>query len=188
MSRIVALDTETTGLDPELEDVFEIATIDLDSGRERVWRIEPRLEVVAVMHPLAAEVNRYHERTVDPSWSWDEPYRVLEELHTTLDGAHLLGAVPDFDARHLTALFRRFDVGPPRWHYHLIDVETLAVGWLYGRDAEYGSVQLLPLPWDSDELSRLLDVEPALGEERHTALGDARWVKRLYERLVGGAS
>ncbi|MBW3663537.1 MAG: 3'-5' exoribonuclease [Actinobacteria bacterium] len=185
MSRIVALDTETTGLDPDVEDVFEIATIDLDTGIETVWRIEPRPEVVAAMHPKAAEVNRYHERIADPDWRWDEaPLTALHELRTWLDGAHILGAVPDFDARHLTSLYRRFEQLPPRWHYHLIDVETLAVGWLYGRDAEHGSVQLLPLPWDSEELSRLVGVEPPADEERHTALGDARWVKRLYERFT----
>lgn len=42
-------------------------------------------------------------------------------------------------------------------------------------------------PWRSDDLSRACGVEPPTPEERHTALGDARWVKRWYDHIMGGA-
>ncbi|HTE66667.1 MAG TPA: hypothetical protein VK736_10485, partial [Candidatus Binatia bacterium] len=80
----------------------------------------------------------------------------------------------------------------PAWHYHLIDVEALAVGWLSGLRSETtlatgAYAGFVPsLPWDSDDLSRACGVEPASEAERHTALGDARWAMRLYDAIVGG--
>ena len=198
MTRLVALDTETTGLDPDTEDVFEVAAVDLASGHEDVWRVPPRDEVVAAMHPKAAEVNQYHYRTSVAGWVWDDVDDALDDIFLWLDGAHIVGAVPDFDARHLASLFRRFGMEPPRWHYHLIDVEAMAVGWLHGcaagisRESGDEVVGVAPsvvddLPWRSDDLSRWCGVEPPSDDERHTALGDARWVARLYRHLTGGA-
>lgn len=194
MTRLIALDTETTGLDSTTEDVFEIATIDLATGDEQVWRIEPRAPVVARMHPKAAEVNRYHERTAAWDWDWHDEHLALSQLRYVLDGAHIVGAVPDFDTRHLTALYRRFGYADlPRWHYHLIDVEAMAVGWLHGQSAlaseigaGVGSDLDISLPWRSDDLSRACGIEPPAEAERHTALGDARWAARWYRALTGG--
>lgn len=183
MSGLVFLDTETTGLDERFEDVFEVGLIRED-GEEMVFRIEPRGEVVRSMHAKAAEVNRYHERIADPEWRWHHPEKALHSLYDELDGVHICGAVPDFDARHLTALYRRFAMEPPRWHYHLIDIEAMAVGWLYGTDPP----TVTDLPWDSDALSLACGVKPPADDERHTALGDARWCKRLYEAITGDAA
>ena len=191
MSRLVALDTETTGLDPDTEDVFEIAVVDLQTGAEREWHLQPRPEVVAAMHPKAVEVNRYPERVAEPDWNWHSTHHLDGPLRDLLDGAHIVGAVPDFDTRHLTSLYRRFGMEPPRWHYHLIDVEAMAVGWLHAmtRDGDLeGDDLALSLPWRSDDLSRACGVEPPSEDERHTALGDARWVARWYRTLTGGES
>lgn len=43
-------------------------------------------------------------------------------------------------------------------------------------------------PWRSDDLSRTCGVEPPSDDERHTALGDARWALRWYDAMTGGAS
>lgn len=67
-------------------------------------------------------------------------------------GAHLVGAAPNFDAEVLAALLR--DNGlTPSFHYHLIDVEALAVGWLCAWDRADGEPGIRP-PWRSDDLSR----------------------------------
>ncbi len=195
MTRVIALDSETTGLDSEREQVFEIATVDVVTGEEHVWRIRPDDEVVECMHPKAVEVNRFYERVADPTWRWDPPLHSLRRLRTVLAGAHIVGAVPDFDTRFLTATYQRFRMTPPRWQYHLIDVETLAVGYLHGYSAGWqtGSPStrlelpgvLRTLPWDSDDLSRACGIEPPGEGRRHTALADARWAARLYRRLIG---
>jgi hypothetical protein len=208
---IVFLDTETTGLDERVEDVFEVAIIGRHAEHE--FRIRPRRAVVERMHPKAAEVNRYVERTAPRTgWLWDDTDTALDRMRGLLEGVHICGAVPDFDARHLTALYRRFGQEPPRWHYHLIDIEAMAVGYIHGHngprckacghrtgdhgvhgcaeddEAAMGGCECpwtgLSLPWDSDDLSRACGVQPPAEEDRHTALGDARWVKRLYEAIT----
>lgn len=183
MSRLVFLDTETTGLDPLCESIFEIAVIAGD-GTEHVWRPRVLAHHVTDMHPIAAEVNRYHERTAAPDWRWQVPRTVALDLWPHLAGAHIVGAVPDFDTRHLTVFYDRLGIAPPDWHYHLIDVEVAAYGWLLYRDpdAAWG----LDVPWDSDELAEACGVEPPTEDERHTALGDARWVKRWWDTLHDG--
>ena len=47
---------------------------------------------------------------------------------------------------------------------------------------------LLSADCRSDDLSRACGVEPPAPEERHTALGDARWVKRWYDHITGAAA
>lgn len=181
MKRLIALDTETTGLDPHSEELFEVAVVDIDTADEKVWHLEPSGLAVRDMHPKAAEVNRYHERTAAEDWWWDDLDKAMDEMHGWLDGAHIVGAVPDFDTRFLTELYRTQGFIPPRWHYHLIDVEALAVGYLHGVSA--GPVDLA-LPWKSDDLSRAVGVEPPSGDDRHTALGDARWARDLYVAIT----
>ena len=63
-----------------------------------------------------------------------------------------------------------------RWHYHLVDVEALAAGKL----------GIAP-PWKSDELSAALGVT-ITEDDRHTALGDAKWAMRIYDAVMGGAA
>lgn len=184
--RVVFLDTETTGLDPAIEEVFEIAVIDGETGSEFEFHVEPMPEVIAAMHPKAAEVNRYHERTSAPDWWWGSPHATADRLAKLLVGAHIVGAVPDFDARFLTAFYQRLQYPVPRWHYHLIDIENLAYGWLLREPfTAQERNTLASLPWDSDALSQMCGVVPVPEDERHTALGDARWVARWWNRLHG---
>jgi hypothetical protein len=63
----------------------------------------------------------------------------------------------------------------PSWHYHLVDVETLAAG----------ALRMAP-PWDFDKL--LGEVGLTYDEaDRHTALGDARMVRDLYDAVLRGS-
>lgn len=204
---LVIVDTETTGLDPDTEQVFEIAVYDLDTDTYKTWTIEPHPDTIEAMHPKAAEVNRYHERTADKDWLWTvehyshgyenkEVHDMLHDLSNWLDGNHILGAVPDFDARFLTTMYKAFDFDAPRWHYHLIDIEAVAVGYMLHAKALHGLSssteawlkvqqidQLLELPYKSDDLAAWFGVEPAPEVERHTALGDVMWTKRWWEAM-----
>lgn len=87
------------------------------------------------------------------------------------------------------------------WHYHVIDVEALAAGWLartrkmqaagyieseiavrLNRDPIVG---IAPHPpWNSTELSLAVGVDPN-DFDRHTALGDAKWAKAIFETVMG---
>jgi len=72
--------------------------------------------------------------------------------------------------------------------------ETLAVGYLYSQANEFPGGKAADfvakgLPWDSDDLTAALGLDPVPEDERHTALGDARWVMRIYDAVTkGGAS
>jgi hypothetical protein len=120
-------------------------------------------------------------------------YAVLITLHEVMASrdverltraAHLVGAVPNFDADVLDRRMREHGI-LPSWHYHLVDVETLAVGWL-ARRSDRGRVNDIPtLPWDSEAVSRALNVEPPADNERHTAMGDAKWVRAMYDSIMG---
>ena len=188
MTPIYAVDTETTGLDDQTCDLFEIAVVDircaapwaLTPGLQKVWRVQPSTDALLEMHPKAAEVNRYWQRIDEPDWTWDDPQTARDEIRGLLDGAHVVGAVPDFDARFITEWYRRAGETPPRWHYHLIDVETLIVGYI----GHALPTLRLELPWNSDDLSRYVGIEPPDDEHRHTALADAIWAARVFTTCV----
>lgn len=216
MTKICFLDLETTGLDPDRHEIWEIGlilrvTADLEDGRtgwtdaEYLWRIQPMLPTA---DPTGLRIGRFYERTAgmvgyretecanladrDPSevcLPWSDPVALAGHLARMLDGAHIVGAVPSFDAaflsRWLPAHGQAFTA-----HYHLIDVEAMAVGWLEGQAAA-GRAEVdesitsgITLPWNSNDLSKALGVDPDL-YERHTALGDARWVRDQYDAITG---
>lgn len=99
-------------------------------------------------------------------------------------GAHLVGAVPSFDAECLGRLLRSCRL-IPAWHYHLIDVEALAAGWLSRHYPDQSAAEVLRLPWRSDDLSRACGVEPPGEADRHTAMADADWALRLFDAITG---
>lgn len=191
MSRLVFLDTETTSLDDTYGEVWEIGAIARTPGQpdsEHLWQIWPDLTTA---NPDSLRIGRFYERRLARpdqavkvfSETRLEPTTPAEIAHTLavlLRGAHVVGAVPDFDYRFLRRLLARYG---QCWtaHYHLIDVETLAVGWLHGtgRAGEVGD-----LPWDSKALSRAVGVDPAVFDA-HTALGDARWVRAIHDAVTG---
>lgn len=201
---LVFLDTETTGLDPRTHEIWEIGAIVREDGAmdyEYHWQIRPRIDDA---DPKALEIGRFHQRFAVPEFAaaarlgaagpwyfYKSIYEVFSEIAGVLQGAHLVGAVPSFDDAFLKEAFRihGLDVG---WHYHLIDVEALAIGYLHGRkyseteDAEWSNAVLdVGLPWKSEEMSRAVGIDPEQFD-RHTALGDARWAKAIYDAVTGG--
>lgn len=204
MTGIAFIDTETTGLDVDRHSIWEVALI-TPNGDEHVWQF-PVDESTA--DPFALNIGHYWDRrwnTVDdipwidaiynahqsssrrkhfpdegravaPSSAWCSYFRGLTA------GLHLCGAVPSFDEERLRRLFVANGL-IHRWHYHVIDVEALAVGHLYGRRSTPGGIGVA-VPWNSNDLSRSVGVDPD-EFDRHTALGDARWAKAIYEAVTG---
>lgn len=205
MTALAFVDTETTGLDPDRNEVWEVGLIlqdpDVpDANGEYLWHVDVDL---GRADSMALTIGRFYERwqgsavyagRTDPAEpNGDGPAHFVSAasfapLFARLThGAHLVGAVPSFDDAFLKRLLRA-NGACPGWHYHLVDVEALAAGWLAAgslpgeRSAE--TFDKCTPPWNSNDLSRAVGVNPD-DYERHTALGDARWAKAIYEVVMG---
>ena len=182
---IVFLDTETTGVHPERE-VWEVAMIRRDQAGERETSFFVHGVDLSKADPFGLRIGRFYDRHPDyrtgtkgQRHTGEETARLVE--HWTRD-ALIVGAVPNFDTEVLSVLLRRHGL-IPSWHYHLIDVEALAVGYLHGKVLD---AQWLGQKWESDKIGAALGIDPTPEDERHTALGDARWVMRWYDRIAEG--
>lgn len=207
-SKVAFIDTETLGLDPDYHPVWEIAVI-TEAG-ERSWfqKVGPRS--IKEAEPIALELSGFHDRydhdaALDPSDS-------IDRFASLTKGRHLVGMCPWFDSERLHRLHRatlepinwpgidRDGTGvkngyEPRrhpWHYHLIDVETLIVGWmaraLHDEPDGLGDVARLPdLPWKSSDLVRLIGIDPEAPEFQpaHQALADARLAQACWDKIMG---
>jgi hypothetical protein len=186
------VDTETTSLRPDRR-AWEIAVILRRPGQsddERQWFVDAADLDLGNADLGSLRIGGFFDR--HPQYRADEEprsgrsgqgrpeYDVLREVEALTRGAHLVGAVPSFDADVLGARMRARGICPA-WHYHVQDFETLIIGYLAG----LGRPVVPPLPWRSDDLSQLIGVQPPVNGERHTALGDARWAVRVWDTLLG---
>jgi hypothetical protein len=177
------LDTETTGVHPERR-VWEIAIIRREpEGTEHELLLQIENVDLSQADPRGLAISRYFERHFDFNAASSMPCDVVPEheaaklVENYLRGTHIVGCVPNFDTETLDPMLRRHRL-LPGWHYHLIDVETLAVGYLTARGEPPA------LPWKSETLSADCGIAPPADDERHTAMGDARWVRRWYDALT----
>ena len=201
-AQVAFVDIETTGLDPEHDAIWEIAIIVDDTPI--VWQQALTDRQIENVHPKAAEITGFHER-YDPTEA-TTPSSSIRRLMHLIGDRHMVGACPWFDSERLhrviLADIRRALPRELPWHYHLIDVENLAVGYLMGRAAAYGEMneayalgleiggwELMPLPWKSRELAAALGIDQdKLAFEwgdAHTALADAAWARAMFEAVFG---
>jgi hypothetical protein len=177
------VDTETTGVHPDRR-VWEVAVIRRDERGEFTFLWQVNDVDLSNADPFGLKVGGFYERHVSVTGGWDGPFddypvmyrpevEVARGVEQATRGAHLVGVVPSFDADCLDKMLRRHRL-LPAWHYHLVDVEAMAAGWLRSGP-----------PWRSDDLSRACEVDPPNEQDRHTALGDARWAMRWYDALTG---
>jgi DNA polymerase III epsilon subunit-like protein len=117
---LVFIDTETTGLDPNRHEVWELAYA-VGHGDVRSGTVYHSLRNA---DPTALRLNGYHDRVTERAAPAD--MQALEEAaKEALTGNTLVAANPAFDAAFLRARW-----GEALWRYRLLDVETFAAGVL----------------------------------------------------------
>lgn len=199
MTPIVWLDTETTSLGPDRR-AWEVAMIRRDDTGTRERRFFVKNVDLAQADMAALRVGGFYDR--HPQYAGDasddgfvtrtlagpvgpmllERYEAARKVEYITRGAVIVGANPGFDLETLARLLRSVHLFPA-WHYTPVNVKAMALGWLAGR----GQLGDLTATSRSDDLAAACGVEPAPDVERHTALGDARWVQRWYDHLTGAA-
>lgn len=164
MTVLCFIDTETTGLDYDRHDAYEVCW----------WREDANGPQTAVLpHSLdnaddvALKVGRYHERGITPGDH--QPRRAHRQLlRHDLVGVTLVGSNPAFDA----AFLRRALRAAP-WHHRLINVAEGGM-WVFGWDRPKGLADVA-----AECRARGYEIP----EPDHTAEGDVRATRAVYEAL-----
>jgi DNA polymerase III alpha subunit (gram-positive type) len=169
-TRFVFIDTEATGLDHRRHELTEVAWIvRFEDGTQAERRYFPE-HTTDGADADALELTQHAQRIAPqdktPASEWLAVF--LEDAKDAV----LVGAVPDFDARHLERMCHKLGL-EPTWDHHLLDVETLA----------------LPLIADGPQAPRsLAKTCAALGiphdkDQAHGALYDAQQAMRVFDRV-----
>lgn len=175
---IVFVDTETTGLHPWSDPIWEVAALRWNGGtfKEKVWHLP--IDVGRVSDWVRDNCRFAERYRLDDLTPVD---RFLDEFAEGFESygdnpVHMAGNVISFDAERIGRLYYSAGRDVP-WHYHIIDVEAVAVGAL---SASGTSVSL---PWRSSEVSEAFGVPVPDGT--HDALVDARWARDVMFAALG---
>ena len=189
------LDTETTGLDADVHEVWEAALLDPDSGEEHLWRIKPSL---AVFDEKALEIGGFYDRTrrmkdgglrvvdlagrdLSRPQPWTSARLLAPQLARLLARASVICAVPTFDRPFILALLKAHQEALT-CHHRMRDIGSMAYGYLHGTGLAGGETG--GTDFGTDDFAKLLGVDPAQFE-RHSALGDCRLVAAMLKVIEG---
>jgi hypothetical protein len=177
MSDAAFVDTECTGLRPD-DEIWEFAGLRRYADGSSSWlhMLIEHDEIRAATGLPEPFRSQYLARRGSPEERWPRKRAALA-IAEFLGDAVMVVAVPTFDSLHLTALLHRYRILAPNL-YQVVDVEALAGGYLAAKGQRVG------VPLDGERLSRELGVDPGR-YERHTAVGDVKWVRDLYDRITG---
>jgi hypothetical protein len=182
MTPLIFLDTETTGLRPDIHTPWEIAWVTAlhDGGSlEVIHRRTMMVDISATRldeaDNVALDIGRFAERWTDADKIPQD--LILRQMRADLGVlrqktgqiAHLVAAVPSFDHAMICNNWTGWPgFGEGLWHYHLIDVEILAAGRLG-----------VEPPYSSSDLTAAMNVTVDEAS-KHTAMGDVEWAMALY--------
>jgi CBS domain-containing protein len=161
----VALDTETTGLDPRTARIIEVGAVALGDGRvtERTFR-----SFVAAPVPIPAPATAVHGIT-DADLATAPPFPVVyEKLRDFIGSRAVIGHTLGFDLALLTAECERVGIAFTPWP--ALDIRFLAEI----ADPTLASFSL-------EGLAAWLGVPPG---ERHRALADAQMAAEIFVALA----
>lgn len=118
---------------------------------------------------------------------------IATDMAKLLDGVLIVGANPWFDAGHIGAFLREHEQALAA-DYHLRDIGSVADGYIAGYNMANGNLRFcghdVPPPMEGPKSGKLSDVAAAMGFspadwDPHTALGDARLARALWDAVHG---
>ena len=179
-TRLIVLDTETGGLDPERHALLSLAAVDSETGEAFVAIIRPAAELLVETEALAKNgfTHEFLEKNGRPE------REVLADFALWLAARRfslLAGCNVAFDRDFLRAAFARHCISCPLPH-RIVDLQTAA--WLAFETSH------LDLPAGKDGLPRLsLDhIAASLGHARsrstHDALEDSMLTLMVLQRII----
>lgn len=183
MTRYVALDLETTGLDPRFAQPVEIAAVEL-TGLDDPEALYGKVMSFVPYHPretvnnasqVSLAVNRYYERRLfEKMLTPRETDQCVAELVDLLTGATLVGANPAYDAAILWPWLSAHapEIEAPPWDFRLYDVELAT--------AVHADLDAIP------SLRSCCKRFEVSNNAAHTALGDAYAAADVFYALRTG--
>ncbi|KAB7753685.1 hypothetical protein [Mycolicibacterium mucogenicum] len=195
MTDIVFLDTETLGTEIDAP-IWELAAVRRNAnGNETPLHLfidhDPEPWMSNPKFPESFKADYRARYRTERSISRPDAAAVLKNFLT--GRPHIVGAVPNFDTERVAhQLLRPKGIGE-LWNYHLIDIENVVYGYLRAvseiltaSGATSPVDHCLQLPWNSNDLSRAVAVDPD-DFDRHTAMGDVLWCMAQYDAITGDA-
>jgi DNA polymerase-3 subunit epsilon len=167
------LDIETTGLNPVLSDIVEVAAMKVDERTLAVLdMVETRVRspTGTFLDPEAIALNGFN---LDDWLDAPSADQVLPQLRTFLDGSRIVGHNPGFDWAFLRTAYFRFGLAAPDIDCHLLDTASLA--WPLLRRGLVPSLSLR-------ELCAFFGIS---NEGAHHALRDVVRTYQLFLKLIG---
>lgn len=164
---LISLDIETTGLDPEVHEAWEVALVNEEEA-EHIWHFP--VTDLTTASPQALQMNGFYERAHIVG-EHDSLETQAREIARGTVGATFIGFnVAAFDAAFLAKLLCKYGYAPAWEHRHL-ELGSFVAGAV-------GAKHALSSRAVEDMVPRLSDEDP------HTALGDARWNMRVYRAVL----
>jgi DNA polymerase III epsilon subunit-like protein len=173
------IDTETTGTDPNLHEIIELAVIiakqvpregrgpKLEIIEECEWKI--KMERPERAEEQALRVNGYNE--VDWMFAINRK-KAMEEFAKKTESCSFVSHNLTFDYAFIQKAFEETQV-ENRMHYAKLDTISIAFARFYERDGDMRY-----------SLGYLCDIFGIKNENAHTALADAKALYQVYKKMM----
>lgn len=166
----VVVDVETTGTDPSVHEILEIAIVAMDGSVLFHSKISP--QQIETASPRALEINAFDPVLWEGAPRWQA---VAPKICQVLEGKQLVGHNVHFDKGFIFGMFSRYGLPVPDVMYQFVDTSTLIF--------EHLTPIWTDPPHDRLGLATVMKVFwPEL--DCHRALGDAEGTRRLALKLA----
>lgn len=191
MTRICFLDTETTGLQPHHHEVWEIAVISRalpgdGDDVELMWHVRPDLTKA---DPTALRIGRFYERTAPlDAWTPARPVpagtaRTPPLTRSPVSSTARTSSRPTRRSTWRSCSASCTATARPRPGTTTSSTSGPSRSATSTARGAFGAGPA-PMPWSTERLAELVGVPAQAAGSKHTALGDARWVRNLYDEVT----